>query len=181
MFTSAFLFFLVFGLLFVASMFIVRPEHKFYKYILFVIFLIMVYGFTADIMGSPKPLYDGVPMFNSYPWTHGKIKLMGFYADETRMYLFVNPDDPRLYSMAYDQQFINELKKALQANKGSYDGLEVGFDSDGAGQTDPQNTTAYSGDTKSHVFLKDPQTNTYVPKAHLENMPGTDIDNFQVQ
>ena len=107
---------------FLASLFLVTTffirKHFVIVVLLNLVFNTVGYISVSQFLGIPKPMDYSIPFYNHNVWDSGGVHLFGFYHDNDYIYLLVDEGTPRLYRVPYDDDFISELKAAIQAADG---------------------------------------------------------------
>lgn len=143
---------LMFILLFFLTTFFVKKDFRWFIVIVNIVFICSAYGSTATLLGRDKPLDYSIP-FYTQDWLANPPHILGFYVpeDNSRMYFLVKENPVRMYSLAYDEQFIIKLKAAIQRNNGKIEGLRLEL----------KNGTLYAAGTVATIKMPDPPFGDY--------------------
>jgi hypothetical protein len=123
----------------------------------------------SNLLGSPKPIIDHVPLYSHLFTKENPPELIyGFVSDDKKeIYLLLKEDGIKLYSIKYNQKFMDELNKILSQTGGHFHGILLSGD-----------VTDYNDlDTSAHVYLARPQDNHF--QAKPDSQEGVDTYNVR--
>jgi hypothetical protein len=136
---------------FLGVAFFCRKELRLYILLICIVYTFILYTSIAELLGRPKPINNYTPFYSFHYTKDQKIPLLHAVVKDNIIYLLLQEDTIKLYSIPYNQNFADELNKALTKTNGKFDGLFFGM-----------SVSSIGGG--SHVLMASPQKDLSVPK-----------------